>query len=197
MRQFVIIDAEVLNPVFDLKGQRERKAKAALQRVPLQVAIAANGAEPMSCLESASAQSTNPPKCQILSWGLHAPNILAIDLGTQTGWATVSGFGSIRSGSRSFKLARDEAPGLAFWRFARWLNELEEQVQGFDAMSRNASRCPVLRGLGFERKKIREGSDPFWAFVPTSSVQITGKEPRWEQDSHRKSSLVPTVPTYC
>ena len=134
MRQFVIIEAEVLNPVFDLKGQRERKAKAALQRVPLQVAIAANGAEPMSCLESASAQSTNPPKCQILSWGLRAPNILAIDLGTQTGWAIVSGFGSIRSGSRSFKLARDEAPGLAFWRFARWLTELEDQVQGFDAV---------------------------------------------------------------
>ena len=27
MRQFVIIEAEVLNPVFDLKGQREGKAK--------------------------------------------------------------------------------------------------------------------------------------------------------------------------
>ena len=156
----------------------------------------------MSCLKSAFAQSLLSPKSQIPKgalpgWALQSPTVLAIDLGTQTGWATVSGFGSIRSGSRSFKLARDEAPGLAFWRFARWLNELEEQVQGFDAMSRNASRCPVLRGLGFERKKIREGSDPFWAFVPTSSVQITGKEPRWEQDSHRKSSLVPTVPTYC
>ena len=203
----------------------------------------------MSCLERASAPSTKPPKCQILSWALRAPNILAIDLGTQTGWAIVSGFGSIRSGSRSFKLARDEAPGLAFWRFARWLTEIEEQVQGFDAVYYEAvfahkgtiaahkygafegqllSWCagrdiPVqgvavstikkhatgfgyagkqavidaMCALGFERKKIREGSDPFWAFVPTSSVQITGKEPRWEQDSHRKSSLVPTVPTYC
>ena len=52
MRPFVIIEAEVLNPVFDLKGQRERKAKAALQRVPLQVAIAANGAEPCHALRA-------------------------------------------------------------------------------------------------------------------------------------------------
>ena len=52
MRQFVIMSADVRRTVLDLKGQRERKAKAALQRVPLQVAIAANGAEPCHALSA-------------------------------------------------------------------------------------------------------------------------------------------------
>ena len=93
----------------------------------------------MSCLKSAFAQSLLSPKSQIPKgalpgWALQSPTVLAIDLGTQTGWALVSGFGSIRSGSRSFKLARDEAKGLPFWRFNRWLTELEEQVRGIDAV---------------------------------------------------------------
>jgi hypothetical protein len=69
----------------------------------------------------------------------------------------------------------------------------DKQMKRVDEMRVGA----VLRGLGYERKKIREGSDAFWAFVPTSSVQITGQEHRWEQNSHRESSLVPTVPTCC
>ena len=69
----------------------------------------------------------------------------------------------------------------------------DKQIKRVDEMRAGA----VLRGLGYERKKIREGSDAFWAFVPTSSVQITGQEHRWEQNSHRESSLVPTVPTCC
>ena len=47
--------------------------------------------------------------------------ILALDLGTQTGWALASRDGSITSGSQSFKPQRFEGGGMRYLRFKRWL----------------------------------------------------------------------------
>ena len=69
----------------------------------------------------------------------------------------------------------------------------DKQIKRSDEMRAGA----VLRGLGYERKKVREGQDACWAFVPTSSAQSTGQEQGWEQNPHRESSPVPTVPTNC
>ncbi len=49
--------------------------------------------------------------------------ILALDLGTLTGWALRSADGSITSGTESFKPGRFEGGGMRYLRFKRWLNE--------------------------------------------------------------------------
>lgn len=49
--------------------------------------------------------------------------ILALDLGTTTGWA-ISNKGLITSGFISFKSQRFEGGGMRYLRFAKWLNEI-------------------------------------------------------------------------
>ncbi len=53
------------------------------------------------------------------------PSVLALDLGTVTGWALRSSSGLISSGSQSFKLGRFDGAGMRFLRFKRWLTELK------------------------------------------------------------------------
>ena len=60
--------------------------------------------------------------------------ILALDLGTQTGWALHQLDGCITSGSESFKPQRFEGGGMRFLRFKRWLNELRSVDQHINAV---------------------------------------------------------------
>ncbi|WP_440966133.1 hypothetical protein ACL58G_07825 [Massilia sp. GER05] len=50
-------------------------------------------------------------------------NILAIDIGTQTGWARSSRAGTVASGSESFAPRRMEAAGQRWLKFRAFLNE--------------------------------------------------------------------------
>jgi Holliday junction resolvasome RuvABC endonuclease subunit len=60
--------------------------------------------------------------------------ILALDLGTQTGWALRSQDNSIHSGSQSFKSQRFEGGGMRFLRFKRWLTEIKGASDQIDAV---------------------------------------------------------------
>ncbi|AAU91227.1 conserved hypothetical protein [Methylococcus capsulatus str. Bath] len=60
--------------------------------------------------------------------------ILALDLGTTTGWALRGGDGHITSGSESFRPQRFEGGGMRFLRFKRWLTELKGHVDGIGAL---------------------------------------------------------------
>lgn len=60
--------------------------------------------------------------------------ILALDLGTTTGWALCSSDGAITSGSESFRPQRFEGGGMRFLRFKRWLAELKDMAGGIDAL---------------------------------------------------------------
>jgi len=51
--------------------------------------------------------------------------VLAIDLGTTTGWALRSRDDHITSGTISFRPSRFEGGGMRYLRFARWLAELD------------------------------------------------------------------------
>lgn len=55
-------------------------------------------------------------------------NILALDLGTRTGWAVAEDYGQrarrVESGAQVFDVRRGESPGLRFLRFNRWLLEV-------------------------------------------------------------------------
>jgi len=52
------------------------------------------------------------------------PAILAIDLGTQTGWALRGSNGIITSGTIGFKSGQDDGGGMRYLRFSRWLREI-------------------------------------------------------------------------
>lgn len=52
--------------------------------------------------------------------------ILALDLGTQTGWALRGYDGLIQSGTASFKPRRFDGGGMRYVRFSAWLDELNK-----------------------------------------------------------------------
>ena len=60
--------------------------------------------------------------------------ILALDLGTTTGWALRSSDGTINSSSTSFRPQRFEGGGMRFLRFKRWLAELKDMTGGIHAL---------------------------------------------------------------
>ena len=51
--------------------------------------------------------------------------ILALDLGTHTGWALAHRDGTVTSGTEHFKPQRFEGGGMRFLRFKRWLGEVQ------------------------------------------------------------------------
>lgn len=59
-------------------------------------------------------QSNEHPRC-----------ILALDLGTNTGWALRSHEGLITSGTASFRPGRYDGGGMRYLRFTNWLTELD------------------------------------------------------------------------
>ena len=54
--------------------------------------------------------------------------ILALDLGTTSGWALRDRTGRITSGSQSFKPQRFEGGGMRYLRFGRWISEIQTSV---------------------------------------------------------------------
>ncbi|WP_035384384.1 phage related protein [Ferriphaselus sp. R-1] len=60
--------------------------------------------------------------------------ILALDLGTTTGWALMTRDSSITSGTESFKPHRFEGGGMRFLRFKRWLTEIKQTSDSIDAV---------------------------------------------------------------
>ena len=53
-----------------------------------------------------------------------SPTVLALDLGTATGWALHARDGHITSGTQVFRHDRFSGGGMRFLRFQNWLNEL-------------------------------------------------------------------------
>lgn len=55
-------------------------------------------------------------------------SILALDLGTTTGWAIRSKDGELTSGTVSFRPSRYEGGGIRYLRFRTWLNDITHYV---------------------------------------------------------------------
>jgi len=60
--------------------------------------------------------------------------ILALDLGSTTGWALRCGDGHTVSGAESFRPGRFEGGGMKFLRFKRWLAEIKATTDGLGAI---------------------------------------------------------------
>ena len=61
-------------------------------------------------------------------------SILALDLGTHTGWALRQRDGGIVSGTQHFTPSRFEGGGMRFLRFKHWLTEIKQTAGGIDAV---------------------------------------------------------------
>jgi hypothetical protein len=57
--------------------------------------------------------------------------ILALDLGTKTGWA-IKSQNQITSGTIEFKPSRFEGGGMRYLRFQKWLGEINQLTDGID-----------------------------------------------------------------
>ncbi len=60
--------------------------------------------------------------------------IIALDLGSTTGWATCDLRGNITSGTASFKTGRFEGGGMPYLRFKRWLTDFKQTLGVIDAV---------------------------------------------------------------
>jgi Holliday junction resolvasome RuvABC endonuclease subunit len=76
--------------------------------------------------------------------------IIALDLGTNTGWAT-NLTGSVESGVQTFDIKRGESPGMRYVRFNRWLEELAEEGPDLiifeQAHNRGGAATELLNGM--------------------------------------------------
>jgi hypothetical protein len=71
-----------------------------------------------------AAHASGPPVIASLPAALRHHVVLALDLGTTTGWALRGQDGGITSGTMTFKPTRFEGGGMRFLRFRGWLAEV-------------------------------------------------------------------------
>lgn len=62
-----------------------------------------------------------------------ARTILALDLGTTTGWASLAG-GIVHSGTMTFRTGRYDGGGMRYLRFQHWLEQLADDSGGLTAI---------------------------------------------------------------
>ncbi len=80
-------------------------------------------------------------------------NILALDLGTQTGWALLND-GRVFSGSESFHTSRFSGGGMRFLRFRHFLDSLKEKAD-IQAVYFEERAGPSCRGHGVSPRSRR------------------------------------------
>ena len=78
----------------------------------------------LATLPMPAADASGPPITPAPIVGLAHHAVLALDLGTTTGWALRGQDGGITSGTMSFKPSRFEGGGMRFLRFRGWLAEV-------------------------------------------------------------------------
>lgn len=96
---------------------------------------------PMPAAHASGPSITEPPAINLAH---HA--VLALDLGTTTGWALRSQDGGITSGTAAFRPSRFEGGGMRYLRFRGWLGELAALTGG-------------LTRIAFEEVRAHAGTD--------------------------------------
>lgn len=92
-------------------------------------------------------------------------NILALDLGTRTGWALRED-GRIESGAQSFVVGRGESPGMRYIRFNRWLEQLSTSGRPL-----TETYSPRIRVIAYEQAHQRGGAATELAYGFATRVQ--------------------------
>lgn len=81
-------------------------------------------------LTTPAADASGPPLIFPAGIGPAHHAVLALDLGTTTGWALRSPAGTITSGTMTFKPTRFEGGGMRFLRFRGWLAQIADLSGG-------------------------------------------------------------------
>jgi hypothetical protein len=87
-----------------------------------------------STLELAEATAKLPPTPAARPLDRAASAILALDLGSSTGWALGAGADGIVSGTVSFRSSRYEGGGIRYLRFRAWLDQLASDSRNLSAV---------------------------------------------------------------
>lgn len=108
--------------------------------------------------------------------------ILAIDPGTNLGWATRLQ-GKLHFGVQEFRLARDESPGMRWLRLDKWLQEMQQLTGGIGLIvherphHRGGAATAILEGIvaGLQRFASEVGAEI--TAVPSGTLKrhATGK----------------------
>ncbi|MFL1461811.1 crossover junction endodeoxyribonuclease RuvC [Roseococcus sp. DSY-14] len=93
-----------------------------------------------------AAHASGPPIAVPLPVALRHLAVLALDLGTTTGWALRSQDGGITSGTIAFRPSRFEGGGMRYLRFRGWLTEMASLTGG-------------LSSIAFEEVRAHAGTD--------------------------------------
>ncbi len=93
-----------------------------------------------------AAGASGPPVVAPLPVAVGRPAVLALDLGTTTGWALRRQDGGITSGTITFRPSRFEGGGMRYLRFRGWLGELAALTGG-------------LTRIAFEEVRSHAGTD--------------------------------------
>jgi hypothetical protein len=108
--------------------------------------------------------------------------LLALDLGTSTGWAVREPTGAILHGVADFSTGRFEGGGMRYLRFTRWLDEMRGDGIGaiwFEEVRRHAgtSAAHVYGGLMASLTSWAELRGIPYAAVPVGTIKkhATGK----------------------
>ena len=100
----------------------------------------------LATLPMPAAHASGPPITAPLPIALRHRALLALDLGTTTGWALRGQDGGITSGTISFKPSRFEGGGMRYLRFRSWLTEMAGLASG-------------LSRIAFEEVRAHAGTD--------------------------------------
>ncbi len=100
----------------------------------------------LTTLPMPAAHASGPPIIARLPMALRHHTVLALDLGTTTGWALRSQDGGITSGTTSFKPSRFEGGGMRYLRFRGWLTEM-------------AGLASSISRIAFEEVRAHAGTD--------------------------------------
>jgi len=105
-------------------------------------------------LTTPAAHASGPPIIVPPAIGLAHHPVLALDLGTTTGWALRSRDGGITSGTMTFKPTRFEGGGMRYLRFRGWLAEIAGLSGGiariaFEEVQRHAGTAAAHAYGGF------------------------------------------------
>ena len=94
-----------------------------------------NTANPREALPQAGTAAGHPSDC--------LSSVLALDLGTTTGWAARTNRSRILHGTAEFRPSRFEGGGMRYLRFGKWLDQTLEITCGIDAVYYEAVRRHV------------------------------------------------------
>ncbi len=100
----------------------------------------------LATLPMPAIHASGPPVVAAPPLTLAHPAILALDLGTTTGWALRGRDGRITSGTMTFKPSRFEGGGMRYLRFRGWLAEISDLSCG-------------LARIVFEEVRAHAGTD--------------------------------------